>query len=399
MVNHLKNELSVNELRAFQAIYETGPVSRVGVTRILHLTRAAVTGIAKRLAELGLIIEVGKEVTSRRRGRKEVLLTVNPDAGLILAVHIALHYFTIGFVNLSGTIIDKSTQSFPMGSPPLDVLGPLKEAILGMFRKNQVDQGKIFGMGVAVPGTVNYAEGTLTETSLEGWSGFRLREHLEKELDIAVFIENDVKSLTLGEYQFGTGYHVKDMVCLWWEDGIGAGLVVDGQLIRGVSYSAGEIGYSEFFPELPFKKSILMDGKSRRWGDILSFTNLDNAVKRGIAEGWKTDLREDSTIDDLIAAAQIKDPLAVYIIRLASQLLGIITLNMIYMFNPKVFLLSGVMFNRLPFLEEWVRQYLENGLLKAPIHAVEVKASSLGESGITVGGAALVLEHLFSNNA
>jgi glucokinase len=185
---------------------------------------------------------------------------------------------------------------------------------------------------------------------------------------------------------------------LWWEDGIGAGLIVDGKLIRGVTYSAGEIGYSEFFPELPFKKSILMDGKSRRWGDILSFTNLNNAVKRGIAEGWKTELNEDSTIDNLIAAAQAKDPLALYIIRLASQLLGIITLNMIYMFNPKVFLLSGVMFNRLPFLEEWVQQYLKNGLLKAPINAVEVKASSLGENGITVGGAALVLEHLFSNN-
>jgi len=398
LVNQLKNLLSVNELRTFRVIYDTGSVSRVGVTRILHLTRAAVTGIAKRLSELGLIMEVGKEVSSRRRGRKEVLLTVNPEAGLILSVHIALHYFTIGLVNLSGNIIVKSTQSFPMGSPPINVLGPLKEAILTMFLENHVDQGKIFGLGVATPGTVNYDEGTLAETSLEGWSGFRLKEYLEKELDIAVFIENDVKTLTLGEYQYGTGYHVKDMVCLWWEDGIGAGLIVDGKLIRGVTYSAGEIGYSEFFPELPFKKSILMDGKSRRWGDILSFTNLDNAVKRGIAEGWKTELKEDSAIDDLIAAAQARDPLALYIIRLASQLLGIITLNMIYMFNPKVFLLSGVMFNRLPFLEEWVQQYLKNGLLKAPINAVEVKASGLGENGITVGGAALVLEHLFSNN-
>jgi len=131
MVNHLKNILSLNELRTFQVIYETGPISRVRVTRILHLTRAAVTGITKRLQDLGLVMEVGKEASSPRRGRKEVLLTVDPDAGLIVAVHIALHYFTVGLVNLGGSIVAKTTRSFPFppGSQPLDVLPGLVDTI------------------------------------------------------------------------------------------------------------------------------------------------------------------------------------------------------------------------------------------------------------------------------
>jgi predicted NBD/HSP70 family sugar kinase len=398
MVNHLKNILSLNELRTFQVIYETGPISRVRVTRILHLTRAAVTGITKRLQDLGLVMEVGKEASSPRRGRKEVLLTVDPDAGLIVAVHIALHYFTVGLVNLGGSIVAKTTRSFPFppGAQPLDVLPGLVDTIETLLRENHVEPGKAFGMGVAVPGIVNYHAGCLKENPfLEGWEGFELRRYLEEKLNIATFIENDVKTLTLGEFQFGTGYHVKDMICLWFEDGIGAGIVHNGKLIRGVNYSAGEIGYAEFCPEVPFRKTLLMDGDSGFWGKVLSFTNLERTIRRGIEQGWKTDLKMDSTVDGLIEAALARDPLALYIVRQAGQILGNIVLNLIYTFDPSVFLLSGVLFNRLPMLTDEVQQVLRKGQLKAPLETVELRTSTLGENGITVGGAALVLEHLF----
>jgi len=396
LINRLKDILNQNELRAFRVIYEMGPISRVKITRILKLTRAAVTGITKRLEEVGLIMEVGKEASSNRRGRKEILLTVNPDAGLIVSIHIALHYFTIGLVNFSGKILTKKTMNYPSHSSPPEVLEPLVKTIRALLKENNLDPNKIFGIGVALPGIVNYEEGHLNENPFpEGWQGFKIRKYLEDQMETTVFIENDVKTLTLGEYQFGTGYHVNNMICLWLEDGIGVGLVHNGHLIRGTTSSAGEIGYSEFFVDLPFKKTILMDGSSRRWGDILSFTNLQNTIRRGIDQGWKTDLKKDSSIDDLIASALAKDPLALYILRLEGQFIGNIVMNLIYTFNPQVFLLVGLLFNKLPLLSEEIQKALSQGLLQSPLETLEMRTSNLGENGITVGGAALVLEHLF----
>jgi predicted NBD/HSP70 family sugar kinase len=128
---------------------------------------------------------------------------------------------------------------------------------------------------------------------------------------------------------------------------------------------------------------------------VLSFTNLERTIRRGIEQGWKTDLKMDSTVDGLIEAALARDPLALYIVRQAGQILGNIVLNLIYTFDPSVFLLSGVLFNRLPMLTDEVQQVLRKGQLKAPLETVELRTSTLGENGITVGGAALVLEHLF----
>ncbi|MBN1894347.1 ROK family protein, partial [bacterium] len=291
------------------------------------------------------------------------------------------------------------TMNYPSHSSPPEVLELLVKTIRALLKDNNLDPNKIFGIGVALPGIVNYEEGHLNENPFpEGWQGFKLRKTLEDQMETTVFIENDVKTLTLGEYQFGTGYHVDNMICLWLEDGIGVGLVHNGRLIRGTTSSAGEIGYSEFFVDLPFKKTILMDGSSRRWGDILSFTNLQNTIRRGIDQGWKTDLKKESSIDDLIASALARDPLALYILRLEGQFIGNIVMNLIYTFNPQVFLLVGLLFNRLPLLSEEIQKSLSQGLLQSPLETLEMRTSNLGENGITVGGAALVLEHLFKDS-
>lgn len=395
---NLQNLLNQNELRVFRAVYENGPTSRVKVALGLNLTRAAVSMITKRLSEFGLILEVGKGTALNGRGRREVLLNVNPDAGFIISIHIALGYLSYGLVNLAGKIIRKKVYTYPFGSSPETVLNGLDEKLNLMLQETKVDKKVVFGVGVAIPGIINYEEGNFREKTLEGWQNFPLRSHLEELLNEKVYIENDVKTNTLGEFQFGTSRYVRDMVCLWLEDGIGAGIITDGRLLRGVTASAGEIGFNEFILDMPRTKSILITTRPKFWGEILSVSNIKKTIQRGLAEGWNSVLSENADINDFVHAVEISDPLALYILRLLGDVLAKVGANLIYAFNPQVLLLSGPLFHRLPQLIDEIRSHFNKFYLQSPIEAIELKTSILGEDGVTIGCAALVLEHLFKGS-
>lgn len=388
-------DLSPNELRIFRAVYEKGPISRVRLARGLHLTRAAVTILIKRLTQLGLIVEVGKDNSGDRRGRREILLTVNPEAGVILAVHISLTHINYGLVTLNGRILIRNRNPLPENYQPSEVLSVVSNELIQMIETYCKDSSRLFGVSVAIPGIIDYKTGSLLEQIRVSWEGFQIKDFFEKQLGLNVFVENDVKTLTLGEFYFGMGRHSNDMVCLWAKDGIGAGIIHDGRLIRGYSSSAGEIGFNQFISELPANRSILINGKPNCWGDLLSFTNLRASIDRGVDEGWKTSLKKGASIDDFIIAYENNDPLAIFIISSLASVLGVVSCNLIYSYNPQVLVLAGPLFEKIPNLTIEVKKHLNKGLLKTPLNAVDLKASILGEDSILIGGAALHLEYIF----
>ena len=131
------------------------------------------------------------------------------------------------------------------------------------------------------------------------------------------------------------------------------------------------------------------------WGDILSSTNLTATIQRGLAQGWQSSLSDKATISDFAGAVEAADPLGLYVFKLLARVIGVVCCNLVYAFNPKVLVLSGPLFRQMPQLSDDVRTHLNNGMLRTPIEAVELKTSTLGEDGVTIGGAALVLDHLF----
>ncbi len=275
----------------------------------------------------------------------------------------------------------------------------MAEVTLKILEGNRIQKQKIFGLVIATPGVIDYQRGVIREITRKAWQGFKLKAFFQEKFDVKVLLENDVKTYTMGECYFGIGKHVNSLICLWLGDGIGAGIVSNGQLIRGIASSAGEIGFNEFILEQPTNKSILTAGEVHCWGDILSLTNIKATIVRGIEEGWKTSLRPGAQIADFAAAVGRDDPLALYIYRLLCNVLGAIGLNLIYTFNPEILLLSGPLIHHFPQLAGDVRALLNKGVLRSPIETVEVKTSILGENGLLVGGVALVLDYLFGNAA
>lgn len=387
--------LGSTELKILQMIYEWGPISRVSLSRELGLTRGTITTIIKKLIGLDIVDEVGKGSSGTRRGRREILLHMNPDAGYVISVHIALTYLSYGVVNLNGQIVQKETLHFEIGATPEVVLEQLFQGLNKMLEEHDLSLDSMFGVGLAIPGIIDYDEGSVIVQSLDGWIHYPLREEIEQRLGLDVYIENDVKTITLGEYQFGTGNHVRDMVCLWLEDGIGVGIINNGRLIRGVTSSAGEIGFNQFILDMSSNKSILMPEKPKYYGDLLCFTNIIESIRRGLDEGWDSSLTHESGIDDFIEATEQGDPLAIYVTRLFGRHIAVVCMNQIYAYNPHVLLLSGPLFYRVPQLIQEINMQLSKAPLQMPITAAEIRTSTIGEDSVSIGCAALVLDHLF----
>ena len=392
----MKSVKEINELRVLSAVRVDGPISRASLARKLRLSRAAITGITQRLVERNLLVEVGKGASTQRGGRREVLLALNPNAGTILSIEIEWDYARYGLLDMNARIIEKRQFSFQAGTSPLKILNPIMNGFKELLRLYSIDKSRILGIGIGIPGILNYEVGTISEAfSLDSWRGFTLRSYLEDLWDVPAFLENNVKMLTLGEHQFGSGRNSRNFVSLWVGDGIGAGIIVNGRLMRGVTSSAGEIGYNETFYNQESLLSLLADKKNRDLGDILSHVNLRAAVRRGLDAGWTTNLTSESAISDIIDAAEAGDPLGLHVLKKFAWLLGTICSNLILTLNPSVLSLNGQLFTQTALVANEVRERVAHGILRSPIEGVEIHTGLLGENAVLQGGAALILDDLF----
>lgn len=386
----------LNETRVLKTVREEGPISRASLARRLHLSKAALSGITQRLVKRGLVTEVGKGASTERGGRREMLLAMNPRAGVILAAEIERDYARFGLLDMNAQILIQQKIVYKLGTPPLEVLAPMLQGFRCMMEEKSVTAEHLLGLGAGLPGIIDYEAGTLREAyTLESWRGFALCRHLEEQLAVPVFLENDVKARTLGEAQFGSGRNLHDLVCVWVGDGIGAGIIVDGRLLRGATSSAGEIGYNEYPLGQQNELSLLIDERNQDWGDMLSHSNLKAAVRRGIATGWTTGLQETCGIEEIMSAADAGDPLGIHLLKRIGWLLGAVCDNLIHCVNPPVLLLTGLLFERTALVADEVRRRVSQGILRSPVEAVEIRTGMLGENAVLMGAAALVLNDLF----
>ncbi len=384
-----------SEIRVFRKICEIGPISRAHLARILNSSRATLTQIANALLTSGYVIEVGKGASTDRGGRREILLSVNPNAGYILALQLDRDFAKVGLFALNLQLLEARTLNYTPGTDLEEVLLEAQHALERLILKFDIPVEKIIGLGVGVPGVPSEKNRRLRETEHKSWQGFPIAEFLENAFNKPVALDNDVKALTLGEFKYGAGKGARDLICLWAGNGIGAGVVANGKLLRGATSSAGEIGYNELNLGFLDVRSLLINGHPRDWGDVLSQANVLAAMKRGVREGWKTDLSETSDISEFAKAAEAGDPLGLHLLKLYGSLLGSVCTNMLYAFNPPLLVLHGPLFYDTTLLPEEVRRCILDGILRAPVEAVEIRTGSFGSNAMLLGCASLVIDSVY----
>jgi glucokinase len=213
-------------------------LSRVELARELQLAPSTAGIYVDRLLRERFIMESHK--AGREQGRPPTLLVPNPDGGRFVGVDFEARSILATVVDFSQQMVKQARRAIREGDSVERILGRITEIIRAV---NDGDKRPLLGIGVGVPGTIDPVRGVaLGYKFIPDWKDVPLAGRLAEEFGVPVHLENNIRSMAMAELWFGQGRGLRNFVCLGVRTGIGAGIVVDGRLLRGEHGSAGEIG-------------------------------------------------------------------------------------------------------------------------------------------------------------
>jgi predicted NBD/HSP70 family sugar kinase len=368
-------------------VHRDGALTRAELTQRLHLSRSTVGALVGDLAQLGLVEEVVPS-GGARVGRPSHVVAPNAHGPYAVGVDIDVAHVTVAAVGLGGTISARevvSTGSRPSSPPELVRL--IAEAI-PRLQAADATLGRICGIGVSVPGTVDLFTGRVGVAPNLGWEDIRFGAMLEDALatDAPVVVGNDADLAVLAEHQRGNARDCDDVVYLIGRIGVGAGIIIGGVPVRGRDGHAGEIGHNILDPTGPSCHC----GKHGCIETFLGETALLETAGRRLP-------RTDAKVAALFKDARDGDPGALHAIGMAAEPLGRAIANLLNTLNPERVLLGGTLGEVLelarPEVEEAVERYTFGGA--SPGVALELPA--FGGDSALLGAAEVAFTALLAD--
>lgn len=349
-----------------------GPLSRTTLAQLTGLSPSALTRSARHLLAEGIAREVGK--TRSNGGRRAILLAFNPAYAYGIGVKVERERVLAARVDLAGRITRRWEAPMPAPPVPDEVFSLVRNAVQRLAR------GRILGVGVAISGFVD-AHGVDLYSPILGWRNVAVGEPLADRLGLPVWVENDVNALALAEDLYGAGLRFQDFVCVTVGEGVGAGVVIDGELYRGAFGGAGEIGHM----------TIARDGPRCRCGENGCLEELASD------QALCTDAERLGFpgVAALAMAARNGDAPAQAAFRRVGQALGLGLKNVVNLLNPEAIVLGGERMADadlfLPALEEAVRHHA----FPETARDLSIVSAELGPDGFLIGAATLATADVF----
>lgn len=238
----------VNLFNILNSIREAGMISRVEIAARTGQSRSSVTNITALLIEQGLICEKHSSVTTSR-GRRRIMLALNPRAAYAVGVKIAAVRLSFAVVDFVGKVQSSLSIPFRVGDRSVDMLADVAEdGILHCLEDARLKKEALVGCGLAIPGFVDSATGTCHWSPIQN-GGSNIRELLAERLQMEVFLENDANAFTVASQWFGLGKGIRNYLVVTIEEGVGMGIVIDGKLYQGATGIGAEFGHMVIEPD------------------------------------------------------------------------------------------------------------------------------------------------------
>jgi predicted NBD/HSP70 family sugar kinase len=241
-------------------IRDRGPVSRAQVARESGLSKPTVSQALSSLEAARLVREAGR--SSGGKGPSAILYELNPSAGWVVGIDVGRNWIRAAIANLSGEIVSRRDERARVKSAA-DLLHQIGEVAHTLATDAGIRWRQVTVATVGSPGVFHPEIGQVALAhSLPGWGRQGLAEAVRRELGTNVLLENDVNLAALGEQWHGLGRGIDDYVYLHLGTGVGMGIVIGGELYRGHSGAAGEVGY------MPLAGTDPVRPRSRRRGAL-----------------------------------------------------------------------------------------------------------------------------------
>ncbi|MBQ6516669.1 ROK family protein [bacterium] len=299
----------------------------------------------------------------------------------------------IALVNNEGNIVYSNSIPTRAEMGYEYTVNSMKQAIADLLKESKVPQSEIKGIGFGFPGQIDYQKGIVRHApNIPGWVNVPIAEIMEKEYGIPTKVDNDVRCATLGELNFGAGIGCQNLVCITVGTGIGSGLVANGQLIRGASNAAGEIGHI---------KLSMHDGPLCGCGDrgcfeaFASGPSIVALAEQYIQGGKSTKYREmanpDITPYIVSEAAKQGDPVAAKIFNIIGEYIGFGLASVVNLLNPEKIIIGGGVADAGDILFNPIRETILKRTLPISGSAVEIVPAQLGNTAGVIGASLLTL--------
>ena len=316
---------------------------------------------------------------------------------LLCGVDLGGTKLSVGLVQPDGTIYDKLVVYDHKDKDEIMIVDQITRLIKELISRNGLIESDLIGIGMGFPGHVRYKDGhTLTSSNLKGFKNFPLRQALSEHFNIPVLLDNDANAQAFCEYKFGAGKGYESMIFLTISTGIGAGIILDKKLYRGMTGTAGEFGHTIINSD---NKQYCTCGNEGCVMACACGLALPYLFKKKTEQGIRTILPlpadfHYSQIDGkmIMKGLEINDPLSKAIVDECADYIGITVYNIFQIFNPPLIILGGG-------LTCWGQTYLTRIRKKFDELARDmifdridiVEANAGGDAGL-IGAAALILE-------
>jgi predicted NBD/HSP70 family sugar kinase len=382
-----------NEVRILRLVRDSSALSRIEIAKATGLHKATITDLVTKLIEAGFLEDTGEVETRKNVGRKRVLLRFIPTAGLVAGVDIRMTHATMAITDLNARVLSQESFDYDPVDSVEEVFSRAAHTITALLKSARHSASKLVGIGIGVQGIIDYSTNTLVLSyNKKSWQGKSLSTLLEKEFSVPVYVENDVKTMALGEYLLGAAQRTKDFVHVWVGEGVGAGIMINGQLLHGITSSAGEIGYNSLESSAVYKENFPLTYRDQElFGEILTDANLVESYRRNSPDTNG----EDLSVQVIAHRARLGDPIAQGVIEEFVSLLSILCINMVNTLNPEIIVIGGKLAESYPGIAGMLQVKIHRDLLTPPAEAVRVRAATHRENGVILGAAGLVLYELF----
>jgi predicted NBD/HSP70 family sugar kinase len=384
-----------NRLVILRSVRYEGPISRVDLQEKTRLSWGTISSSTRELLDSGILAEIGAVTTDM--GRRPVELDLNTADNFVLGLQLGSALVRSALMNIKGCVVAELDVPVNAAGTSAEILRCLIDTANRLLRQHGVKRSSLMGIGVAVPGAVDFSTGiSLYAPQHPNWKNVALKERFERTFGVPCYVDHSFNCFALSEQLFGLGKGLQNFICVLVGTGVAAGIVLGGEVYRGANGLAGEFGHT----------CIEENGLLCACGNhgcieayisgpaLAAAATKELGVRKGNAVPRTAEVNTAGmTAEKLFLSARQGNPVALRVFARMGTLLGIGISNLINIFNPQTVILGGFVC----LASEFFLPSCMEAVHKKAWHASpkDVKVSQLPRGAVR-GAGALVLQELFA---
>jgi len=391
--------VSIPEKILVDLVRKYGEISISDLMAFTDYSRTKITGYIESLLNKNIL--VANNVTEYTGGRRSRMYSLNRDFGIVAGIDVGATSIDLGIADFSGRLLVRYAEPATVKDGPIRILGRVCSLLEKLLQENNLDPAQLRGIGIGVPGPVDYSLGILISPPImPGWDRYPIIETIHQWFPTSsVVVDNDVNVMALGEIYQGCGKGIDNLIFIKIGTGIGAGIVCEGKIYRGASGCAGDIGHICVDKNGPIchcgNKGCL---EAIAAGPAIAERALQaaQAGKSSIIMNLYEKNGHLLQAEDVGNASREGDALAIEVIRESGQYIGDVLAGLVNYYNPEMIVIGGGVSNLGNLLLSTIRQSVLHRSLPLATRDLQIVFSEIGQATGVIGAINLAMDNILT---